>query len=348
MNPRTTPSWLVAAVLFAASSSALAEEEVDLKQEYVVEETPEADVQRSGVDWRLNTGLTLSLADNRNVVGQPDGSTLVFGYKFDGGIDVHGSGHEWRNSLNVAASLNQTPLIDTLAKASDDLVLESIYLYHVLPWLGPFAQFKLHSTTLPGMDHQPEPVTYLISNADGSTETRNADRLFLTDTFMPLRLKESAGAFVQPLSKEPYNLEFRLGAGARETLAEGQRAIEDDADTPEVEVTELQDVLQFGAEAVAEFWGTLYTKRLSYKLGAEVMIPFANNQRDDDDRSALDLTNAEFRANLSVKLVEWASLDYQFKALREPQLVEDFQIQNNLLFTFGLATGSADPEKAAE
>ena len=60
------------------------------------------------------------------------------------------------------------------------------------------------------------------------------------------------------------------------------------------------------------------------------------------------LTNVEFRANLSVKLVEWASLDYQFKTLREPQLIDEFQIQNNLLFTFGLATGSASPEEAAE
>jgi hypothetical protein len=76
----------------------------------------------------------------------------------------------------------------------------------------------------------------------------------------------------------------------------------------------------------------------------------ANNDEPPagEERNALDLTNVEFRANLSVKLVEWASLDYQFKTLREPQLIDDFQIQNNLLFTFGLATGSASPEEAAE
>lgn len=348
MLTRPTVRWAAAALLTTASAPALAgEEAVDLKQEYVVEQPVAGEEDRSGIDWRINTGLTLSLANNNNVVGQPDGSTLVFGYKFAGGIDVRDSGHEWRNGLNIAAAITQTPLIDTLTKANDELLLESIYLYHVLDWVGPFAQFKLASTTLPGMDHQPAPVTYLIANADGSTETRNADRLFLTDAFMPMRLKESAGGFIQPVATDPYSFEFRLGAGARETFAEGQRAVDDDDETAEIEVKELDDVLQFGVEAVAEFWGALYTKRLTYKVGAEAMIPLANNQADDDDRNALDLTNVEFRANLSVKLVEWASLDYQLKALREPQLVEDFQVQNNLLFTFGLATGSKSPEEAA-
>ena len=333
MSGTGTVRWLLAALVTTGTVPAFAGEEVDLTQEYVPEEPKKADAKRSGVDWRLNTGLTLSLANNRNVVGQPDGSTIVFGYKFEGGVDVYGDGHELRNSLNVAASITQTPLVGTLTKASDDLMLESIYLYHVVDWFGPFVQFKLSSTTLPGMNHQPEPTTYLIENVDGSVETRTANRLFLTDALMPMRLKESAGGFFQPIAEEPYSFEFRLGAGARETFAEGQRTVDDDDTTPEIEVKELDDVFQFGVEAVAEFWGAVYTKRLTYKVGAEAMIPFANNQRDDDDRNALDLTNVEFRANLSVKLVEWASLDYQFKTLREPQLIDEFQIQNNLVLT---------------
>jgi hypothetical protein len=38
---------------------------------------------------------------------------------------------------------------------------------------------------------------------------------------------------------------------------------------------------------------------------------------------------------LSFKLVEWASLDYILKTLRQPQLVQDWQVQNMLLLTFG-------------
>jgi hypothetical protein len=33
-------------------------------------------------------------------------------------------------------------------------------------------------------------------------------------------------------------------------------------------------------------------------------------------------------------LFEWASLDYELKIMRLPQLVDAWQIQNNLLLTF--------------
>ena len=347
MHRPWTAGVLAALAALGTSQAALAgDEEVNLQQEYVPEEAQGGEQERQGVDWRINTGLTISFNDNRSVVGQPDGSTLVFGYKFDGGIDWRREGHELRNSLGVQASLTQTPTVDRLTKASDELRFESIYLYHIVDWFGPFVQFKLDTTTLPGMDHRAELTTYNIALLDGAQQQVVADRLHLTDSFAPLKLKESAGAFFQPVSEEPYSLEFRIGAGGRETFAEGQRAVDDDADTPEIEVKELDDVLQFGAEAVAEFWGALYQKKVTYKLGAEVMFPVATNQADDDDRNALELANLEFRGNLSFKLVEWASLDYQFKALREPQLIDAFQIQNNLLLTFGLATGSAPPEKA--
>ncbi len=283
----------------------------------------------------------MSLSDNRNVVGQADGSTVIFGYKFDGGLDWRGSGHEVRNTLEVAASVTQNPLVDQLTKASDGLELESIYLYHVLDWVGPFARFNLATTTMAGIDRRPEPVVYAVSHPDDSVSRHRTTRLLLTDPFKPLKLKESAGAFFQPFSEDAYNLEFRVGAGGREIFADGQRAIADDEGTEDIEVSELQDVLQFGAEAAASFWGNLYTKKVTYKAGAEVMVPFANNQ---DDRNALDLTNVELRAGLSFRLIEWAALDYQFKALREAQLIDEFQLQNNLLLTFGLSTGSASAE----
>ena len=60
--------------------------------------------------------------------------------------------------------------------------------------------------------------------------------------------------------------------------------------------------------------------------------------------SAFELTNLAFRAALSVQLVDWASLDYELAVIREPQILDVFQVRNNLLLTSGLSTGGPHVE----
>ena len=91
-------------------------------------------------------------------------------------------------------------------------------------------------------------------------------------------------------------------------------------------------MIQAGLEATVTVTGKLSEKRITYALGYDMLIPFVNN--DDSDRSAIDLANIEFYAKVSFKLFSWASLDYEFRALRKPQLVDKWQVQNNLLLTF--------------
>jgi len=46
--------------------------------------------------------------------------------------------------------------------------------------------------------------------------------------------------------------------------------------------------------------------------------------------------------------LSWASLDYSFKAIREPQLLDKWQVQNNLLLSFAytLVRAQAADQKA--
>ena len=127
-------------------------------------------------------------------------------------------------------------------------------------------------------------------------------------------------------------------------MAADQRAIKDDEDTPEVEVITLEDVLQLGAEGTLEAWGSFEDKKITYLVGVEVMVPFVTN--DAQDRSATSLYNLLFKGDLSIKVVEWASLDYQIRAWREEQLISEWQIQNQLLFTMGLSAASESKEAA--
>lgn len=329
------PTAALVAPLLAAAP-AFAEDKPATEQVFVpkVEETGRVD----GVASRLTVGATVAFGNNRSVVGQTDGSTMNLGMSFDSGVDYNDGKHEWRSTLAFGEAISRTPVLPEFVKSRDALTLESIYLYHLIPSFGPFARLSLGTSMFRGTDVRPETVTYLVARTDGSVDAITAEKLTLTGPFRPLTLKESAGPFWRPLTSEKANIELRAGAGARQTFAESQLAVSDDDKTPEVEVKELDDIQQIGLEGVLSFWGTVSEKTVTYRVGVEVMVPLAfSDLPPNDTRSSIDLTNVEVGGTLSFKLVEWASLDYELKAIREPQLLDAFQVQNNLLLTMGLS-----------
>jgi hypothetical protein len=140
-------------------------------------------------------------------------------------------------------------------------------------------------------------------------------------------------------------VEIRAGGGARHTFAAEQLAVDDDADTPVVEVIELRDVHQVGVEGVFEWWGSLVEKRMNYKLVVDALVPLWHNDlAPGDDRSLIELTNFSLLGTLTVRVVDWASLDYELGVVREPQLIDAWQVRNNLVLTFGISAGNIEPE----
>lgn len=333
--------------------------------EYTIKPDFKAPRKPTGWDTRLSVGGSMSFANNSNVAGQISGSSFAFGLKMDGGLDYNNKAHEWRNSLGLGASVTRTPVIDEFVKTSDFLTFESIYLYHVVDWFGPFVRFQLTTSMFPGRDIRSGQASYEITELNGSKRmlavagtdcdpvggvvpTTCRTSLSLSDGFRPLTLKQSIGLFVQPYQSDPVTVEMRGGIGAQEVIAANQLAQIDDATTVGViELKRLQNANQVGGELSLSVWGTVYDKKVTYKLNADAMTPFAYPAlAPGDDRNAFQLTNIQVEATLSFKLIEWASLDYQFKALRQPQVVDLFQVQNALLLTFGLSYGSS-PAPAA-
>ncbi|MBI4953279.1 MAG: hypothetical protein HY908_14705 [Myxococcales bacterium] len=245
--------------------------------------------------------------------------------------------------------MQRSPSVDDLVKARDSLALESIYLYHAVEAVGPFARATLDTAVYPGYDVGAVPVGYLVSHEDGLTETIFDHKLRLTDPMRPLALKQSIGAFFQPVSEEEVKLEVRTAVGGRETIAKGQFAVDDDKATDVVEVKELRSSQQLGAEATVQVTGSTAENRLVYKESAEVLVPFVHSElAPDDDRNVGQLTSLAFGAALAVKLVDWATLDYELKAVREPLTLDAWQVQNNLVLTFGLTVPIPKPEAPPE
>lgn len=305
-----------------------------------------ATVRPDGWTPGIALGATLNLNDARSVVGVQDGTAFTAGYLLDAELSFNKVQHEWRNTLLASAGAARAPALPEFVKTNDVLALESIYLFHATEVFGPFARFALNTTMFPSLDVRSTPANYAVAELDGTTTSFTGRRLDLTDPFAPLILKQSVGAFVQPLHEDWMNLEARAGIGAQEGFAKDNLALADDAATLDVvEVKALDDFFMVGAEAVVNATGFLdKAKRVSYVLGAGVLIPFVTNDLPEgDDRSLPELTAVEGLAGLNVKLFDWASFNYRFTVVRQPLLVDEWQISNTGLLTFAARFGSKAP-----
>lgn len=302
----------------------------------------EKDELPQGPSYAYDLGATFAFDHNKNVVGQPDGALVTFGYKLALSLGYNDGPNEWRGSLDNAETLSKTPSIAELVKTRDVLALDGTYLRHVLPWFGPFVHVSAETALFRGVDVRAAPTTYAIARLDGTTQTVESDRLRLTEPLRPASFKQSVGPFADPVRSDEVSVEIRAGAGARETIASGQIAIDDDSTTPQVEAKELQSFAQVGVEALAKVWGAFATRGLTYSLTAEAMTPFVHTDLPaNDTRGALALTNLSLDGKLSLKLVSVLSLDYELLVLREPQLIDVVQVRNNLLISLSLASASA-------
>ncbi len=340
---RTTTKTRMA--LGFAISAILAAGPVFAQAEVVPEKPIEVKKKKDGWDFLLTPGASVSLSDNRSVIGQPEGLTIVLGANLVSGTRFRHGPHVWKNSLNVTELFSRSPSLDEFVKSTDLVKFETIYLFNLLDWLGPFAKVNIDTVLLESFDIRGDATRWSITRSDGSVETRDGFKLRLADGFSPLTLKETAGFFADIYDTTEFSASGRAGFGGVHVFADGTLSVKDDGGTPEVEVIELRSYNQFGAVLELTASGELYSKKITYKLGAEFMFPFVNELEAGDDRGVLDLTNIELTASLSFKVFSWLSVDYVFRALRQPQLLDEFQVQNNLLLTASYTFFKPEEEK---
>jgi len=329
-------AMLGAAVLLLATP-ALAEEDL------VQDKPPESKQQDEGYHWFFTPGVSFAYGHSQDVVGQPDGHTITLAATVSTGQSYRKGIHEYRDVLTIKEAFSRTPVLDEFIKTTDDFKFEALYLIYLLEWLGPYVRFSLQTQIFESFNVQPDTVNFNITYLDGSTEDRLGRRYRLTDGWMPLTIRESAGAFAAPYKSEPYNIEVRAGFGGLHTIASDQFTVSG-KDGDQVSIVELDDFNAGAVEIAVGLWGDLWEKKAAYKAGAEFLIPVVND--DALDRDPGELTNMEFYAGITFKLLKWMSLDYQFKAVKQPQIVDEFQIQNNLLLTIGYSWSDADEKKA--
>lgn len=302
------------------------------KEKYLPAKPTDSKMKEKGWGGSVNLGGSFSFSSSSNVVGQPDGISLSFGAQLTAALGYRKGVHEWRNKLKLAETFTKTADIDDIIKSNDIFSIESIYLYHLkaVPWFGPFIRLNIDTQIFAGHDVRSKDVEYVLNGVVGDPSNPTNDKFRLSDPFGPAHFKQQLGVFAKPVEKEWLNLEFKLGFAMRETLAKDQWAVDDNKDTADsVELKALDDFYQGGPALGVSADGAFWKGKATYFAAFETMVPVINQV----DTSLVDLWNFSVEAGISFKLISWLSLDYQFRALLEPQLVDKWQIQNNILIS---------------
>ena len=282
--------------------------------------------------------LSASYIHNSSVAGMADGhyfqtdANIIFNYKYKEGM------HEVLTDLNWKEGVSRTPAFDGWVIANDLFKIDFRYnlMFHKIA--GYYLKAGLETHFLPGYDYRSEDYDYVVSNND----TRNSDgkkRKFKTaKPGKPFYLTEGTGIFVRPVEREEANLEIYAGLSAREVWVGSTLAIDDDDATEEIiELKELNDVYEVGAEAGLTLKGFLKDRLIGYDLMARLIKPFympddtkVNYSEDGtvDGYSELDSLQFETRFRLDFNIHKYVALNYELNVKRDYAVVRDWQVSN--------------------
>jgi len=333
MNQKKMWAALAAALVMSAPSLAAADTTTYVPEDEIKQNEAEAALGEGRLDGTFGLSASFSLAANRNVVGQTDGLSMLFGVGMIGGLDYLKGKYEMRNTLKINEAFARTPVIEEFIKTNDVAQIENLHNYFIKQWFGVFGRVDARTNLFATEDVRADPVTYVEVDPEGNRTTiTTEDRLTLNAPLRPFSLSESIGVFAEPIRKPKFALSVRAGGGARQTIADGVRVIRDDESTEEVEVVNLNNVFQAGAEGFVGIRGRSDDKRVTYVAGVSSMIPFLNN--DPQNRTAVELTRTAAEAQVTFGMFEWLNLVYSSQLINDPQLVEGVQFQNNVVLTF--------------
>jgi hypothetical protein len=312
-----------------SNSICMAQENLTLKaQENIDNKKPE------GWHPRLLLKGNLSMGSSKSVVGQVDGDSTTLGANIDSGLDYKKELNEWRQTLTYSGATTRTPSIPQYVKSSDEFKYSTIFLRGLTayPNVGPYARLEAKTSLFKGEDVRAESKAYLLKNSNENLGTHNVYRL--TDSFIPLTTQESVGFFAKLIENKNTLLELRLGFGAIQVKTKGQLRVNDDANTANIiEVSALDDLSQSGIEYGFVFKGK-WNANSDYSLTGDFLTPIGTEVdagKECGDCDSLALTNVDLKAAITSKVSDWMNISYEYKALKQPEVLDKFQIQHGFV-----------------
>lgn len=326
---------LAAAPAFAQAPTPVPVVEEGMRKEVLSKEKA---AKPDGVTKSLSIGSTAAFNHASKVVGSPDGATVQIGVVLDGQLEWVKGQFEWGNSLKIQHTQTRTPQVPIFVKSADlaDLISTAIWRTKSVPWFGPYAKFRAQAQLFSGYAVNADDRTIKKMDVKGnevsSFQAKKLTAVSLTTPLEPLLLSETVGAFANPFEDKKFTLKAKLGAGAQHIIASNGFAVSDNKDTPELELKEIQQATQVGAEGELALTGEV-SEQVAWRAKASVFVPALSTV--DGAKAGMQASTTDLTAGLSVKLAKWLSADYVITARRVPLVLNDWQVQNGLMLTAG-------------
>jgi len=287
---------------------------------------------------KLTLGATGSANSSDNVVGAANGTTMQIGILLAGEHKYVDGKHAVETAGKIQHARTRTPLLDAFVKSADVFELQSTWMYAMndSPPFGPFARVKAASQVFNSVDVRATKVTVKKTAVDGTVSSEDVGAEIATPTtnaFEPLILTETAGLFANPISVKVFTLKAKLGAGAQQIIArDGYTVTGYDKDSKTVSLKQIETSGQAGGEFELDAAGQL-SQTVAWAARAAWFMPLYSSAIQQLE--GMDALQTDIAASISIKLSDWAKLDYVANIKRIPLVVEGWQVQHGLMLTAG-------------
>ncbi len=283
--------------------------------------------------WRFRTSLGGSvLLTNRSegYSSAPVGSSLGIDLFSDNRLYWKADPHLWTTRLEVEEGQMLQPTIGKdnkpgslmdgrLQSTKDRVYFNSIYMYHYLPWVGPYLRFGGETTLFDRVTYFEQPTQVVVQSPQGAqlatykgADGKGETRFTVSGPLTPVQLKQGAGVNFRVIHDLTFDLDLRSGFGSRQYLARSQLVPKDDPSTPGFELREVGDTALAGLEASA-LGQVRFSRYLQGSTELDGLLPF----------DGVGSTQLAWRSALSLRLGSFAALTYTLSVVRQPNVRPD-------------------------
>jgi hypothetical protein len=283
---------------------------------------------KTGVEknWLISMIISgdLDFNNKKNVYGSPSGNYISLSGFADTIATYRGEKNFLYFRLRMEEGQSKQPE-STYEKTLDELRADSLYVYKVVPWFGPYLRMGLDTPILEGYKYFNEntDVRFLDSNGAFLSEEKGVKKTKISTFFSPLTLKGGIGVNFSTLNLQYFNLSTRLGPGFRQVFTGSLFTKADDESTPEYEMIRKNNYHQFGLEWIVVSYLSL-GRYITVNTEGEIFSPF-------EDYKKFVFT---FENTVALRLLSFASVNYITGIRKNPEISDYAQYDNRIVLRF--------------
>jgi hypothetical protein len=282
----------------------------------------------SGWSSIYSVGIGVPFASTSNVVGTTNQTSVSVDFTLDHYLIYDLNKNFFSSIFEIEQGFIRIDPQDQDAlptqKTADRLRLDLLYTRLMAPRVGPYVRFGLLTNLFESTVLVTEPTFVTKRQLDGTQTTELVlanDTFDIGDSFAPVLLREGVGVNFRLVRSRLAFLDWRAGLGFRQNRYRGAY-VQEDAVEGLLTYRQQESFNQSGLETTIV--GDVRLNRLLLNTNLDLFADF-----EEFDQPTLD-----WRNTFSWRLTGELSLDYRVDVFRQPQVTEDTQLRQNLLFRY--------------